>query len=161
MIDLDQLNKLKVELLNQFDFNKVKELYNAQIEVNPKMRTTSGVANYTKNKIVLNEKLLNDNPHYIEQTFKHELAHLISVALHGPKIGRGHGHSWKQVMTQIKANPKRTHSLDVSKFKRSHSIKGYASCQCRVIGLKSKRYNAMTQGRKFRCLNCNSELILK
>lgn len=159
-MDFNQLDELKALLLSKLEDNpRITHVRDCKIEINPKMRSTAGRAYYRKNKIMMNERLLTDNPHEIEKTFAHELAHLISFALYG-EAGKGHGTNWKRVMKQLGYEPDRTHDLDVSAYARKHSVKAYAKCQCSTFALKARRVNKILRGAKYRCLKCSTHLEL-
>ncbi len=157
MIDVQALRQLKAQLLAKFSDSRLDSVMRCTIELNSRMRSTAGRANYTQNKIILNNRLLSDNPDHLEQTFVHELAHLISYALHG-RAGTGHGPNWKRVMRTLGYSPDRTHSLDTSGLRRVHSVKGIARCSCRTYNLKARRFNKILRGAKYRCLLCMTHL---
>ena len=80
--------------------------------------TNAGMAHYGPHLVDLNMRLFEENPSYFfNQTIPHEVAHLASVHIHGPK-GNGHGKEWKVIMGLIGREPKRCHNLDVSNVKR-------------------------------------------
>lgn len=159
MINFNQLDEFKALLLSKFDSPAMVKIRECKIELNPRMRSTAGRAFYRSNKIQLNERLLTDNPQDIEQTFAHELAHLISYALYGD-AGKGHGSNWRRVMKQLGYEPDRTHDLDVSAYARRHPVKAYAKCKCSVYPLKARRINKILLGSKYRCLKCSTHLEL-
>jgi SprT protein len=157
----DQLEQLKETLLSKIQDPKLETVKACKIEINNRMRSVAGKANYKFNKVILNGRLLGDNPEHIEQTFAHELAHLISVALYGIKEGRGHGQAWRTTMIRLGYNPDRCHKLDVSKYRRRHKVKGYARCSCKTHELKAKMFNKILNDiSKFKCLICNTHLEL-
>lgn len=160
MINLNKLIELKQLLLLKYgNETSLDSVRMCSITINNRMRSTAGRANYARNEIIMNERLLNLNPEHIEQTFAHELAHLISFALYG-RNGTGHGRLWQEVMVKLGYSPERTHSLDVKPFKRVHAVKGTATCGCTVYNLKSKRFTKLINGVKYKCLKCGRYLEL-
>lgn len=159
-MEFHKLEELRELLLAKIGPDKrLEAVARCNIEVNYKMRTTAGKANYTKNKIVLNGRLLTDNTFYIEHTFAHELAHLVSYALYGA-VGAGHGRHWRSVMHTFGYAANRCHKLDTSKYARKHPVKGRAKCGCKVHDLKAKLFNNIQKGRKYKCLKCDIYLVL-
>ncbi len=157
-LDLVYLNQLKRELLAKSAIVAPKSA-NATINVCFFMRTTAGTANYSRNTIKLNYRLLTANPHHITQTFTHELAHLVAVELYGIKA-KGHGVYWQRIMRMFGVEPDRCHKLDTSKLVRKH--KTYSAwCNCREHKIKSGRRNKIMRGINFRCLSCKTILSLR
>ncbi len=156
-LDMAQLQRLKQELLSKLPYIAPKSAL-ASIDVCHAMRTTAGLANYSRNLIKLNYRLLQANPHHIVQTFTHELAHLVAVELHGLKA-KGHGHYWQQVMLAFGAEPRRCHKLDVSGLRRKHKTH-QLYCKCKIHTVKSGRYNKLVRGVNYRCVLCKTLLKL-
>lgn len=157
MDDLEAFRALLLERLNMPGMMLYKSAI-CKIDLNPKMRTTAGRVNYRLNKMYLNVRLLTRNPHHIEQTFAHELAHIVAFELYGIKAV-GHGPLWSGIMQKFGYEPNRCHALDVSGLKRRQ--KTYETyCQCRVHMLKPGRYNKLRRGVNFRCMICKSVLML-
>src|ERR1044072_4931011 len=95
---LNQLIELRNQLIAKFG-KSVPKSAAAEIYFNPKMRTVLGRA-YTKTfKIELNPNLL-INQSELEETFAHELAHLLAVETYGAN-GFGHGRLWKYTMRTL------------------------------------------------------------
>jgi predicted SprT family Zn-dependent metalloprotease len=72
-----------------------------------------GVCRYRRKVIGLSLPLVEgnlDNFYQINDTILHEIAHAISVHIHGVK-GRGHGEFWKHVASSIGCNAKRCYSV--------------------------------------------------
>lgn len=130
------------------------------IVFNPRMRTTAGRAKYLANEIELNATLLTKHPEEFDDTFVHELAHLIAVKHYGIK-GKGHNRYWQHVMRSLGYKPTRTHNLDVSDVKRRHAVICLAKCNRRTdIKIKPVRYKRILNGTKYRCRACSSYLSI-
>lgn len=147
-----QMNPANVVSIN----NLLEELI---IEFNPRMRTAAGRAHYKDSRITLNKTLLEENPSEFEQVVIHEFAHLASVAMYG-KSGDGHGRLWKRTMRQMGVQPDRTHSMDTKDRKITHKVQTYASCGCegQKHEVKTRLYNQIKKGKKYRCRRCKSPL---
>jgi SprT protein len=107
---------------------------NLKVELSSSLRTTGGTARYATYHVTLNYRLLNENKDQINQTFGHELAHIIAGQLFGPKAG--HGPLWGAIMGLLGLPAERCHSMNVAGFER-----------------KTKRY-------LYRCGKCNKEYQL-
>lgn len=129
-----------------------------EVRLSDTMRTTAGRAYITKNYIKLNRRLLESNRDEVEDTFVHELAHIIATKIYGLRI-KAHGKEWASIMLKFGYAPTRCHNLDVSAFKRRH--KRYpAKCSCREIQISSARRNKILKGKNYRCNKCNARLEL-
>jgi predicted SprT family Zn-dependent metalloprotease len=164
MLTIERLTALKESLIAKIEDrlrpDQKSHLLATKILLNPRMRTTAGRAHQRKNLIEMNVVLLSRNPATIESTFAHELAHIIAGVIYGPR-GRGHGSPWKSVMRTLGYAPERTHDLDCSDLKRTHSVVAYAKCLCGPIPLKSQRANKMLNGTTYRCRRCDSRIELQ
>jgi len=70
-------------------------------EINPRLSTTVGRANYPLWRIQLSAALeATQDTEMIRNVSLHEIAHLLSYSLHGHK-GRGHGKYWRQAMRDV------------------------------------------------------------
>jgi len=99
---------------------------------NPRMRSTAGLANYAKSLITLNPKLADFGEAEIDQTFRHELAHLIARERAGRRRIAPHGPEWKQACRDLGiADEKRCHNLPLPRRQvlRKHL---YRCPECRV-----------------------------
>lgn len=77
------------------------------------LRVTAGQANTREGWIGLSAFLLTDRQR-LEDTLKHEYAHLLAVARHGPKAA-GHGPEWKQAMLDLGLEPVVHHCYPVKR----------------------------------------------
>ncbi len=133
----------------------VKMVGVCQIIYNHRMRTTAGRAFYREQKIEMNVGLLTKNPHHFDDTFAHELAHLVSYAAYKEK---GHGQSWRYIMRVFGYEPKRCHNLDTSDVDRVHPIIARAKCRCMEHKITRILYRRMGQGRIYTCKKCRGVL---
>ncbi len=160
MINVSDLKALRAKLLAKFNDVRLTKVETCQIEINNRMRSTAGRATISLNRIQLNGRLLSNNPEHLEQTFAHELAHLISYALYGATDGSGHGSNWQRVMHTMGYSPDRTHSLDVSGLRHEHKAVAKAKCLCGLHILKARKYNKIMRGSRYRCLKCTQIIEL-
>ncbi len=156
-LSIDALNRLRSELLSRLGVVAPKSA-TASIDLNSSMRTTAGRANYTRNMISLNTRLLGRNLHHVERTFTHELAHLVAVELYG-REARGHGMYWQRIMTAFGVEAIRCHKLDTTGLKRQWRTYA-AACSCRTHMIKSGRRNKITRGTNYRCKLCKTMIQL-
>ena len=162
-LDLAVLRELRTKLLNRLgpDMERVSRSASCGIVLSEKMRSTAGTANYSRYLIKLNSRLLTDHPHHIEQTFAHELAHLVAVELYGIADGRGHGHRWASIMDRFGYASDRCHNLDVTKYKRT-TKRHPAKCGCQSHTLTTRQLNRALKGTSvYRCVKCKTQLIVE
>jgi SprT protein len=155
---LERAERVKQEFIqglkNTIIYHLINRTKECKIVVKEEMRTTAGTAYYKANTIHLNKKLFTENINTFNQTIGHEVAHLINYEVYGK---RGHGPTWKNVMIMMGLEPRRCHSYKVER--RSHKPVAYGKCECRAdIPIKTRRYNKILRGAKYKCTGCNSEL---
>ena len=124
-----------------------------EVKWNSRMRTAAGRAFFKTNTIELNPKLqaLPDEkrPHEIQNTFLHELAHLVSFARSKGKRIQPHGPEWKQACADLGIpGEDRCHALD---FQPRRMKKRYAY-ECLGCGTGSGRGRKL--GRTVACFHC-------
>jgi predicted SprT family Zn-dependent metalloprotease len=120
-----------------------------EIILNPRMRSVLGVAFCGKNRIWLNARVMEKHPDELDNTFAHELAHLI---VHYKYRGtpeykniKNHGPEWKDVLVKMGfPDETRLSTRNMTKglkFERKHIA--VASCPCgkefKLRRLKVKR----------------------
>ena len=116
---------------------------------NPRLRSTAGLANYSKSLILLNPKLIEFGALEIEKTFRHELAHLVA---HDRAVGRRiepHGTEWKRACLDLGIEKeKRCHTLPLPRrlVQRKHLY------QCPVCKVEFRRVQPFR--RRVACLAC-------
>ena len=165
----NQIEQIRLKLIEKLEntltvdaFQKIEMVLGAEFTFNPRMRTAAGRAIYSQNLIELNKELLERHPEHLEQVVAHEMAHLIAYALFGPRQGAGHGMGWKRTMRMLGFPAARCHSLNVSNKKRPHKIQAYAKCNCKngLFAIKTKLYNKIKAGKKYRCSKCRTPLTI-
>ena len=90
---------------------------NLELVLNPRMRSTAGRAHLLTNKIELNYRLLKGNDLELENTYLHELAHIVAYYIFG-RAERGHGPRWGKIMRIFGLPPERCHSLETTHLRR-------------------------------------------
>jgi len=162
MKTLDHCIKTRIELVDKFLLTypdlkfKIQPIFETKIIFNDRMRSTIGKVNYKDNSLFLNTRLLELYPNQFDDTFAHELAHLISFFCFNRS---GHGRYWKLVMRTLGFNPAITHNLDVSTLKRSHPVVCLAKCGCRQdIKIKPRRFKRIQDGVSYQCNRCKINL---
>ncbi|MEM9015946.1 MAG: SprT-like domain-containing protein [Verrucomicrobiota bacterium] len=123
---------------------------------NPRMRTAAGRAFYRENRIELNPKLQALPPDQrgaeIQNTFLHELAHLVSFARAKGKRIQPHGPEWKQACADLGIpDEDRCHELNFQprRMKRRYA---YECLSCGEVIERVRRLN-----RRVACYSCCKE----
>ena len=147
--------RLAIKLTTEFNTkNRLQLCIPKDVVNNPKLKTSAGRYKRSSRVIELNMHLLGNNPGHFEQTVAHELAHHI-IQMIKPSCA-AHGREWKQVMRLLGYPPDRTHNLEVEKTR--HKVRAYAKCGCRVFAIKTRRFNKIMSGTKYKCAKCNQTL---
>jgi SprT protein len=128
--------------------------------------TTAGWAQFFNNPnkpdiLNFNAILFMENRNdFLNETFQHEIAHLISYYVYGSQLGKGHGYGWKQVMWNcFGVTPTRTHTMDVSNVVNRQKRYVY-SCQCEEHHhIAGKRHSFAQRGRSYICNKCKTRII--
>jgi SprT protein len=82
-----------------------------RVEWNPRLKTAAGRADYREKLISLNPRLW-DHPAEIDQTLRHELAHVLAQFRAGRRRISPHGVEWQQACVDLGiADEKRCHNL--------------------------------------------------
>lgn len=120
---------------------------------NSRMRTAAGRAFFKTNRIELNPKLQSlpeeRRPFEIQNTFLHELAHLVSFARARGKRIRPHGPEWKQACADLGIpGEDRCHSLDF----QPRQLKKRFAYECRHCGTVVERVRKLK--RTVACYQC-------
>lgn len=108
-----------------------------EVKWNDRMRTAAGRAFFKTNTIELNPKLQalpeEKRPHEIQNTFLHELAHLVSFARSKGKRIQPHGPEWKQACADLGIpGEDRCHALDFEP-RRMKKRFGYECLHCGTV----------------------------
>ena len=133
------------------------------VKLNSRMRTRGGTAatnRYAKSAVIeLNYRLHKDNPEQVENTYLHELAHVIATIRYNKQCG--HGYLWKNVMSQLGANDERCHTMDTSAYKNKTNRIAY-ECGCQTHNITKQKHNKIIRGfSSYRCKSCKQELVKK
>lgn len=113
-----------------------------------------------------NVDLMKDNfDEFMDSTVPHEVAHYCCMILYG-QLRRGskndyHGSKWKGLMRFFGADPERCHSYDVSKVKRTRTIRRWEyACGCNTEHqLSTVRHNKIQRGYKsYICKHCRETI---
>ncbi len=119
----------------------------------------AGRAYYSQNKIKLNEQLFRENEDdFIRNTIPHEVAHLISFALHGAN-GRGHGRHWREVMRKLGVEDSaRCHFYHTTPARKVRFFPMSCACAsgCNVSSIVANR---IKRGYAYRCKRCKQTLV--
>ncbi len=118
----------------------------------------AGRAYYKENKVAFNKVLFAENKDsFIERTIPHELAHLVSYSVYGPKRGGGHGKAWKHVMGNVfGCDNSRCHEYDMSNAYKGGGV-AYI-CDCGPTTLSTIRHNRVLKGTTYWCGKCKTNV---
>lgn len=148
---MEKLKEKRPELFEKDNFKR-----SVRIVLNHRMRSCAGKAR-SGNVVEINYRLHKDNPQELEDTYVHELAHIVCQRCYPRE--RGHGYTWQNVMSNMGLVPTRTHNLDVSKYKAKRKKYIYA-CSCRNdIELSSVRHGKINKGASYTCTRCRTSLV--
>lgn len=118
------------------------------------LRVSAGIAYYRVNRIALSRNLIVDEER-LRNTLVHEYAHLLAHQRHG-KTAANHGPLWRQAMTDLGAEPKRTHDYDVERNSKRQAV----SYQCQRCGAEFVRARRLPRRKKYVHANCGGGLKL-
>lgn len=83
-----------------------------QVRWNARMRSTAGMAYWTKSLVTLNPRLAQFGAEEIDRTLRHELAHLLAHDRAGRRRIQPHGAEWRKACSDLGlVDEKRTHDL--------------------------------------------------
>ena len=145
-------------------FNNIK----INVELNERMRSCAGKAQ-AGHTIKINYRMHIDNPSELEDTYIHELAHILchrekknepryDLFTGKRKRGDHHGKHWQKMMKDMGIEPKRTHNLDVEKYRNKRN-KFLYKCECGPIHkVSSILHNRMNKGQSRRCRKCKTTI---
>jgi SprT protein len=118
----------------------------------------AGRAWWPRNQIQLNPVFLIEQPKFIEETVPHEIAHLLTRAMNGPRV-RPHGPEWKKVMADLGYPPIRCHNYDLTnaviRRQRRHDYR----CTCGVHPVPTITHRRIQRGAVYSCRKCHSRLL--
>lgn len=146
-----------IKLWNQKNERQFKTTI-LHIKLCTRMRSNGGTAYGKKNLIKINYRLFKDNLDHLEQTYVHELAHIIQRKVYGYEGVSSHGIQWKYVMKCMNKDPRRCHVLDTSHLKAKRR-KWLYKCDCRTFKFGSGRHNKSKRGSLYKCTLCNAHFV--
>jgi len=120
-----------------------------RVQWNPRMRSTAGTANYAKLLVTLNPRLVEFGTDEVDQTLRHELAHLLARFRAGQRRIAPHGREWKLACRELGiADEKRCHNLPLPhrQVRRNHLYR------CLSCGVEVRRVRPFRA--KVACLSC-------
>lgn len=114
----------------------------------------AGLANGQRSLIRFNRELAERYPdEFVAQTVPHELAHLVAFKKFGGRI-RPHGREWQAVIVALGAEPRRTHSYEVTPTRRLKRFAYQCHCPGSEYLLTSIRHNRIQRGHAYICKRC-------
>lgn len=118
-------------------------------------RVTAGMAYYRKGAIGLSPYVLKDEAAVLE-TLRHEYAHLLAVARHGPKAAN-HGPHWQRAMRDLGLEPKVRHNFEVER----NTPRQRVTYRCLGCGAAIERARRLPTRRKYVHARCGGDLRLE
>lgn len=118
----------------------------------------AGQAWLEKYQLRFNGVLLKENrDHFLKQTVAHEVAHLLTYELFGPRV-QAHGKEWQAIMTRVFAlSADRCHSYDTQNSGRKPWLY-QCCCEGKLVALSTIRHNRSRKGAVYLCTSCKTPL---
>jgi len=116
---------------------------------NSRLRTTAGLACWTRKCIILNPRLRDISPREVQRTLRHELAHFVAQHRAGRRTIAAHGPEWRQACRDL-GIPREPRCHDIP-FPRSRVQRKFFY-QCRNCGRSLDRVRPPK--RPVACLAC-------
>jgi predicted SprT family Zn-dependent metalloprotease len=120
------------------------------------LRSTAGTAKGL-GLIRLNARLFEKNMSELENTFLHELGHILCNRIYG--VRQGHNSNWYRVTKALGGTADRCHSLDVSHI--VPRIQYSCGCPDRTINITKQKHNKILKGSVYICRTCKSKILEK
>lgn len=124
--------------------------------------TNGGLAKYRSMSVHFNTRLALDNwEDFLQSTVPHEVCHI--AVWHWAKffnkpIPSAHGATWKLMMWEVGAKPRRTHEYDVEEVARKVAIYEY-DCRCeKPTEVSIVIHNKIKKGHVYSCRKCGTIL---
>lgn len=99
-------------------------------------RVSAGMA-YYKTGIIGLSKTVIQTEEQMQDTLKHEYAHLLAYKRHG-RAGIGHGDPWKQAMIDVGLQPKVRHCYEVQRNSPRQQV-GYTCQRCGTVLVRNRK----------------------
>lgn len=120
-----------------------------QVRWNARMRSTAGMAYWTKSLVTLNPRLVQFGAEEIDRTLRHELAHLLAHDRAGRRRIQPHGPEWRKACRDLGlVDEKRTHDLPLP---RRIAVRKYLY-RCPACGAELARVKPMRKPAA--CIKC-------
>ena len=120
-----------------------------QIRWNARMKSTAGMAYWSKSLVTLNPRLAQFGAAEIDRTLRHELAHLLAHERAGKRRIQPHGEEWKVACRDLGlADEKRTHDLPLP---RRTAVRRYLY-RCPACGTELARVKPLRKPAA--CIKC-------
>jgi predicted SprT family Zn-dependent metalloprotease len=120
-----------------------------QVVWNRRLRTTAGLACWTKKTVYLNPQLIEVSPTEVQRTLRHELAHFLAQYRAGRRRIAAHGPEWRQACRDL-GIPRESRCHDLP-FKRTKMERRFfyecPQCRTRLARVRKPR-------RPVACLSC-------
>lgn len=119
---------------------------------NSRLRSTAGIADWSKRLIGLNPKLKDIDEAEVQRTLRHELAHFLANSRHRRRRIQAHGEEWKQACADLGIpNESRCHNLAALEENRKKVPKKlkYICPACSTVLLRVRPYKD-----RVACLKC-------
>ncbi len=117
--------------------------------INTQRRSTIAGKAYmgSRPRVWINVAVHQVKPEMLEDTVAHEVAHIISYALHGSD-GGDHGHHWQRTMKALGQTPDRTYSgTDEQLLAGKNMTRHIYRCECGYeLNMSAKRHNNILRG---------------
>ena len=95
------------------------------------------------------------------ETVVHEACHIVDMVRGGSKANGPHGSSWKELMRRCGVPAERCAKGVKRPAEMKNKVQRHeAKCSCRTLSITSHRRTKMLNGKTYRCLRCNQNLVL-
>lgn len=118
-----------------------------------KMPISAGKAYFDRGQIGLSTVLITDSLR-LQDTLVHEFAHLLAFYRHG-RAGTGHGHAWRQAMSDLGAKPEVYHQYPVERRRQERNL----VYKCRKCGVAFSRARPLKRGFQYTHRNCGGVIV--
>lgn len=116
----------------------------------------AGYAFWEIDTIEINRQLMERDPSFFEQTFGHELAHIITNRIEQRNCG--HNDLWVHVCKMLETSYATNHSYDTDDFRLPDQICYYYKCNCRTNKVSLEKHRQL-QASKAICNDCGKEAV--
>jgi predicted SprT family Zn-dependent metalloprotease len=100
---------------------------------NSRLRTTAGLACWTRKAIYLNPRLIDISPQEVQRTLRHELAHFVAHYRAGRRRIEPHGEEWREACADLGIpNEQRCHDLPLPRSRMTRKY-FYACRECETV----------------------------